>query len=308
MIQAFHRIPRQPRVSSIDGSGSELVGGHLQGLAVLDDRTLFLSASGERHATVLRISWESLLGTGPGSVTEQLTVGSDPLRHPGGIQIADSVLAVGIEDDVSRAESKIVFLDVDPVAHATPLTHLEFSRRASLSDTGAGRWTAGAVGLTRRNSHFLLVVGSWHSATLDFYLSTTGDLRDPKTRFEHRATWEASRSNRTTWLDTNWESYQCLWVSFCGGRTHLLGSHRNGGGEDWLDLYRVDLGAGSEQLITKVGKRHLACRGATFKHAGGFFLAAGSDVGAIATQRTLATDTALNVFAPVRHAQGADIT
>jgi hypothetical protein len=28
----------------------------------------------------------------------------------------------------------------------------------------------------------------------------------------------------------------------------------------------------------------------------------------MATQRTLATDTALNVFAPVRHAQGADIT
>ena len=297
VLEAFDSIQTVAAVSQFARASTTLTNGHLQGVGCIDPKTLAISTSGEYQALVIFVGWQDPIGTGDGEIIGTVAVGHHPLGHAGGLQIADDVLAVGIEDARAKDRSRIVLLDVTNPESATSLDHLAFDRPADGETRAVKRWTAGAVGLARTATGYLLVVGSWDSAELDFYHSTSHDLRNPTCRFRHVATWSSDRADRSSWVDDSWASYQSLnVVTSHDGRQFMIGGNRNADDEDWIDLYEIELTAPAERRLTKIAKKHLTCRsGASFRWSGGI-AAASTQLHAIATERDLHERTTVNIF------------
>ena len=308
VLEAFDAIQTVAAVSRFARASTSLTGGHLQGVGRVDPHTLAISTSGDHRATVMFVRWEDRTGTGDGEIITTVAVGQHPLDHAGGLQIADDVLAVGVEDNGAKDRSRIVLLDVADPASTTSLDHLAFDRPADGQTRTVKRWTAGAVGLTKTGTGHLLVVGSWDSADLDFYRSTGDDLRSTACRFRHVATWSSDRADRSSWVDDTWASYQSLnLVTSDDGRQFVIGGNRNARGEDWIDLYEIELALPAARRLTKVAKKHLTCReGASFRWSGGIAVD-GTLLHAIATERDLHRLTTVNIFSGRGDAFGDDV-
>jgi len=297
VLRAFESIQTVAALSRFERGSITLGSGHLQGVGCVDRGTLAISTSGRTRASVLFVAWPDHVGSGDGEIIGTVTVGRRPLDHAGGLQISEDVLAVGVEDNEAKNRSRIVFWDVADPRAASPLRHLAFDRPGDGQAPLVERWTAGAVGLAEASDGHLLVVGSWNSADLDFYRSTRKDLRDPTCRFLHVADWSSDHADRGSWVDDTWANYQSLSVVIShDGRQFIIGGNRNAAGEDWIDLYEVDLNLPSARRLTKVAKKHMTCReGASFRWAGGI-VAVGEILHAIATERDLHEHTIVNLF------------
>ena len=294
--EAFGWIGTVGQVSKFRRGATTLEGGHLQGVGLVDIRTLAISTSGHDEARVLFVAWDERIGSGTGSIVGELVVGTIPLDHGGGLQIADGVLAVGTEDNDDKDRSRVVFHDVTEAPASTELAHLAFDRPGPGQAAEHKRWTAGAVGMGLVGNSYLLVVGSWGSDELDFYRSTGPDLRDPTCRFRHVADWSEDDADTGTWIDDNWASYESLnLIIGTDDRVFLIGGNRSNG-RDWIDLYEVDLDAPRSIRLTKLAKRHLTCRdGASFRWSGGI-ATDGTVLHAVTTERDLHNRTTVNVF------------
>jgi hypothetical protein len=192
--------------------------------------------------------------------------------------------------------SRVVFLDVaDPTA-VRALDHLGFDRPGDGQVPTLKRWTAGAVGLARVGARAMVVVGSWDAAELDFYRATRRDLADPGCSFKHVAQWARAGADTSTWIDNNWGAYQSLNLVVWKRRVFLVGGNRNDDGEDWIDLYEVDLAAAPSRRLTKLARRQMSCRdGASFRWSGGIVID-GTMLHALATERDLDDHTSVNLF------------
>jgi hypothetical protein len=296
VVEAFSSIGTVADVTTFSGSGTRLSGGHLQGVGLVDSRTLAISASGSLEAVVLVVSWPGGVGRGEGAIVDSVVVGEAPLDHAGGLQIADGVLAVGVEDDDAMDRSRVVFLDVaDPTA-VRALDHLGFDRPGDGQVPMLKRWTAGAVGLARVGARAMVVVGSWDAAEVDFYRATRRDLADPGCSFKHVAQWARAGADTSTWIDNNWGAYQSLNLVVWKRRVFLVGGNRNDDGEDWIDLYEVDLAAAPSRRLTKLARRQMSCRdGASFRWSGGIVID-GTMLHALATEKDLDDHTSVNLF------------
>ena len=154
-------------------------------------------------------------------------------NHPGGFQIADDILAIGLENaDLRKGSySKIVFLDVSESRSPTPLDHLEIERPQE-----AGKvMTAGAVGMTRMDSNYLVVVGNWDSERFDFYRSVGAlDLRHPDVAISSCfGNWSAGEESKP---------YQNINL-YPGGKPktcYLIGMYSVNRKADWADLWLID--------------------------------------------------------------------
>lgn len=90
--------------------------------------------------------------------------------HPGGIQLAGDLLAVGLEPDATR--SRVLFLDVsDP---RKPVLLPGAIRREPVP--GHSR-SAGAVALAAHDGALWVAVGNWDSQTVDLYRTRESELR-----------------------------------------------------------------------------------------------------------------------------------
>jgi hypothetical protein len=182
--------------------------------------------------------------------------------HAGGIQALGDVLAVPFESD---SQSKVVFYDVaDPLR---PI-RLENSLDHTPLSTEAGTATLGKLA----DGRFLLVVGRKAANVLDFYVSTGTDLTS--TSFEFFDTWS---EGELTGDDGEFGDYQALsFVAQCDGTAFLVGTHKSLAGDigrDFVDLFRVENGSGSDVAIAKVAKKHLYCeRTCDLDAAGGAYV------------------------------------
>ena len=277
VTHAFEWIPAAPVVAAFDHGGARLVGGHLQGLGVVDERTVLVSASGDREAKLFVVEWPRVVAEGRGQVVAEHVVGDHPLTHAGGLQIASGIAAVGVEDDDAQDSSTVRFFDLADPRQLIPIEHLELQRPAAGQPPRRRRWTAGAVGLTRVHERHLLVVGSWDSADLDVYRSTRSDLRDPACRFRFVADWSRSGADTNTWIDDNWSKYQSLNLLAEADRVFLVGGSNGPRESEWIDLFELDIEQDRRQRIRKIAKRRLIGRdGASFRWAGGISAGAAS--------------------------------
>jgi len=193
--------PRRVRFSLGEGLPE---GGHLQGVQAIvqgNDSNLLLSGSSNDFSYILKVPL-----SGRGDANPVLTtLLPSPYRHAGGFQlVAGRFAAIGLEDNYLKDTSKVWVVDVAEKDFGEPVKPvISIERRGQ-----AERATAGAIAMARLGKRYLLVVGTWDSATLDFYESNAHPLEEARFRFEKAGTWSAADADRSNWSDATYGSYQ----------------------------------------------------------------------------------------------------
>jgi hypothetical protein len=180
--------------------------------------------------------------------------------HAGGAQLLGKVLAVPLEENAPG--SRVELYDLSDPEDPSPIGLVEHTVAAGRSVADAG--TASFARLADRR--FLLVIGRRDARTLDFYLSTTADLR--ATGWAFVASW-SHHDLRTAIGDATFGAYQSLQlVVGADGRLYLVGMHEDGlvFPAQWVDVFLVE--GARAFTITKLAKRRLECGGACSLDAG----------------------------------------
>ena len=267
VLAALHRIPEAPRAVPCQAGGLRVPdGGHLQGIqqAEIERRPFIVmsgSASAESYLVLLALERSGA------QVAALKPLLPRPFKHAGGLQVCGDYLAVGIEDDDRKVVSKVWILRLPELLRAGPLEPaIEIERHGAYE-----RATAGAVALARVGDRHVLCVGTWDSATIDFYRSNGKALSDSDCRFELRESWDAKKADRSSWSDGDYASYQNLnLVVERSDRVFLIG-FANAGGADAADVFHVALEAAVpvERRLQKVHRCALRGREASFRHGAG---------------------------------------
>ena len=193
------------------------------------------------------------------------TVTGEAYHHAGGMQLYGDVLVVAVEGKdtslVAGLTSEVLFYDVSDPKNIVQLDY-------SVQRSGAN---AGNVAISRlADDRYLLMVGDANATPLDFYISTSTDLKDSSNSFEHYYQWVRSQHS-VAGVDNNYGAYQnTQLVSQCNssggdndGKLYIVATHNNSdlaNGADWMDLYRVDDIADGSIELRKVKKKNLVCK------------------------------------------------
>lgn len=212
-------------------------GGHLQGIQMYEEghtKSVFMSGSSTQVSFMVHAEVD-----GQTRIISVDTLLSDPYRHAGGFQIYGQYLAIGIEDNKRRNTSRVLVYDLTREGNiwTDPLQIIQ-------RDGDYERVTAGAVGMSRINGHYLIVVANWDSRNLDFYVCPEDRLNDGKYGFRQVASLDMKNVSRENWSDPDWNSYQNinLFVDSDNG-LFLVGFAVNEEGENVADLFRLDMEA-----------------------------------------------------------------
>jgi hypothetical protein len=199
------------------------------------------------------------------------TLAPTPLDHASGFQRLANGIAVGVEDDNGRRRSDIQFWQTRGSLAPRQLRDLTISRSGAKKVS-----TAGAVGIAEVGARTLLAVGTWDSATIDFYWVTGNPFQDSTRQFRLWRTWRKRGADKTGWIDRNFGIYQSLnLVTQQNGELFMVAFNRSPAGKDFMDLYAIDLrpSTDSTRMLRKVAKKHMICRGgANFSKAAGIFV------------------------------------
>lgn len=173
--------------------------------------------------------------------------------HAGGTQLMGKILAVPLEDNI--AGSQVALYDVSAPEQPRQIGLVDHAMPDGRSSE------AGTVGLVRLDDgRYLLVIGRRDARTLDFYRSTTTDIR--ATAWAFHDTWGVDEL-RTTIDDDNFGAYQNLQlIAGADGALYLIGLHEDGllFRSHWVDLF--DVRGATDLTLTKIAKRRLDCDGA----------------------------------------------
>ena len=106
---------------------------------------------------------------------------------------------------------------------------------------------------------------------MDFYTTVADPCRNPRATIEFRKTWSKAGANRNGWIDGNFGAYQCVnLVTQRDGGIFLIAFNRSGG-DDWMDLFSVDVDAPPATMLKKLAKKHMFCSdGCSFEHGACF--------------------------------------
>ena len=299
---AVEKLPvrAQPLAFSFPNVGSLAKGGHLQGVQMRlypesKRHVAFISHDSQTSAYLVSVEFPTDLA-GAGKVLHVQTLPSDgkspPLRHAGGFQLAGSLLAVGVEDNQQKLRSQVQFWDVALPSDPRQLEHLTIERLGVPKDQ-----TSGAVAFIERPNDFLVAVANWDSRAIDFYTSTTKNLFDHKTRFEHRLRWTVAAADAKVWQpDGVFGAYQAInLMADAQDKLFLLGTDSPTAGGDALDLYAVDLDQPPARVLRKLLRKSftLAVQG-RFRFAGGVWVEGGR-LGVLAGPRAFSAQTVLGI-------------
>lgn len=238
-----------------------LTGGHLQGIQLHEGR-LYVSGSSSTTAylAIFALSGKDFQFIGIKKL------GSDPLSHAGGFQLTENWLAIGIEDPQGKRHSVIQLIDVSAAETLKNPPVFTLDRRGEYKFS-----TAGAVGILKRNDHFLLAVGTWDCTTIDFYRSNHLDPYAADFTFERWTTWDSRAAVRKDWSDRDLVSYQNIQLTEDSAGIFLTGFGRAGNGADKADVFRLRPDTDQYLLLQKVGSYTVQCAGdVTFRNGAGF--------------------------------------
>ena len=264
---AFDGVATHAHSLAIDRKGVALpAGGHFQGIQRLGStgHRLFITSSSDTQAYFVPCDMNRG-GTG-GRANPPISLAHSPLTHAGGCQIVGDTLVVGVEDFGSRRSSEVQFWSVGRAP--TQVTSLTIRRNGPEKVS-----TAGAVGMTSYRTGAVLAVATWNAETVDFYTTVADPCRNPRATIEFRKTWSKAGANRNGWIDGNFGAYQCVnLVTQRDGGIFLIAFNRSGG-DDWMDLFSVDVDAPPATMLKKLAKKHMFCSdGCSFEHGAGLYI------------------------------------
>ncbi len=261
---AFESQSCEPKIIEFFNTNWDIhKGGHLQGIQRIDidDVPHFvITGSSEDEAYFIIVRNRS----GRYEIIRKEVIGKNPYRHAGGLQIIDNFLAVGVEDNEKQDISQVLLFNLKGLDITNPITRIQ--RKGEKRRT-----TAGAVALTKLKNEYLLIVGSWDSDTLDFYVSSENSLYE----FKHWLTWDKDKSNRYNWSDREWGNYQNLnLVNDINDNLFLIGYYFDEEKKsDYVDLFSLHLDNYLPDIIKKESRKQMFCRnGASFNFCGGCFI------------------------------------
>ena len=193
--------------------------------------------------------------------------GSRTLTHAGGFQVVGDVLVVGMEGGNA---SEVVFYNFKDPRNPQELYRIP---RSGTIGGFSEKPSAGATALVKRpDGRFVLIVGRSDSTVLDMYLSQATNLLT--NTFQHVDSWH---ERELQGMDREFGNYQNInLIRQCDGQLFFVGLHKNlglggviRGGEDWADLFKLELVqlgqtgnpefVGHHTVITKVANRHMYC-------------------------------------------------
>lgn len=249
-------------------------GGHLQGIQAFHHagkKGFLLSGSSADFSYFLKVPVLSETGEPAPRTATMHRLLPAPYRHAGGFQmLPDSpYAAVGIEDNQRKDRSVVWIVNLVETPGDQPLSPIVEIKRAGKKKES----TAGAVAIIRHNGRYLLIVGSWDSATLDFYHSKEFPLTDPRFRFEEPIIWKAADADRSAWVNQSYGSYQNLnlIIDEASGNLHLAGFCLTGD-RHLLDLFELPNPFQSPPRLIKRSTHHFACDQSTFRAGAGLQL------------------------------------
>ena len=292
-LQAFENIPSNARKIEFCRRNAEFSnGGHFQGIQSFFDSSLnkqicFLSRDSDSKAYFITVAFDPGLQN-VGEIRHFQYLPSDgkrpPLRHPGGMQLIGKYLVVGVEDNQDKRRSQVQFWDVSDPCAPKQRTPLAVIRESSTPKDK----TAGAVGIVKRAHDHLLVVANWGAKALDFYVSNGLPLGDDACRFTFTVRWTGDGANKDSWEpNENWGNYQGVnLVCDRDFNVFLLGFSTTGVGEDFIDLFSIDLSKDPLNIIRKLGAKQMVLQGgAHFQHSGGVSITSSTELSCYATER-----------------------
>ncbi|MDR4495175.1 MAG: hypothetical protein R3B74_12270 [Nitrospirales bacterium] len=193
---------------------------------------------------------------------------SRTLTHAGGFQVVGDILVVGME---GGNISEVVFYNIKDPGNPQELYRIP---RSGTIGGFSEKPSAGATALVKRpDGKFVLIVGRSDSNVLDVYLSQATNLLT--NTFQHADSWH---ERELQGMDREFGNYQNInLIRQCDGQLFFVGLHKNlgvggviRGGEDWADLFKLELlqlgqtgnpgFVGHHTVITKVANRHMYCQ------------------------------------------------
>lgn len=273
------RISKAPTPIAFDDTKISVPGGgHFQGIqeAWIDaGRFALISGSSSTESYLIVVGLEN----DPVQADRIIRLLPKPFKHAGGFQVCGDYLAIGLEDNETRTSSRIWIVETRglPSGNAAPC-HV-------IHRTGPyERATAGAVGFVQDRDRFVLAVGSWDSATIDFYESNGRSPSDSACAFRQIETWDAATADRSDWSDPHYASYQNLNLFTDNtGKLYLLGFARTGDRHHAdLFLVRREEKIATVRRLRKLGSRTFDCRQSSFRSGAGLTLANPAAPGIIA--------------------------
>lgn len=232
--------------------------------------------------------------------------GTNPPRrtywHAGGMQEYQGILAVPLESSDTffgnpQKYGKVVFIDVTKPWEPTPIEGLEIQVTTAL----------GAVALTRDvNNRWLAAL--WRDKELSLYRSRTADIRSGFENLQMIAGDGGVGRGRLPApgsIDDDPGAYQTLnFLNDCNGDLFLVGLNKTlgGFGNDWLDIYRIELRSSPfEQMgynFTKVFKKRfeLDSNVSSFSMASGIYVSPGGRITIYSNNGYRKTPTGHSVF------------
>jgi len=239
-------------------------GGHLQGVQSY-------SRSGQDYAVVTgsssTYSYYSIIKiTEKPHVISVVKILEKPFKHAGGFQIFEDYLAVGIEDNEERTRSKVYLFHLENPENPPENPIAVINREGAYE-----RATAGAVGLTRVEDSFLMVVGDWDSRHLDFYVGETNDETNHPANFRKVHTITTSQMDRNNWSDLQFHSYQNLnLIVTKNEELFLVGMGFDENHQNVADLFKLSTGQLKTFTIQKIASKTFKSKnGANFRSGAG---------------------------------------
>ena len=260
-LDAFDDIADQPVYLISDEITAQIPeGGHLQGIQAVGNK---IYISGSSHATGYLAIFK-----GDGVKLDFLGIkelSQKPFTHAGGMQISNNWLAVGCEDPVGKKKSMVVLQDVTNSGSLAGPPSYALKREGNKNLA-----TAGAVGLLKRDNHFLLAVASWDSRTIDFYTSNHLYPTRSDFAFTYWATWDSDLAERKEWVDKRFIAYQNIQLFEDGTGIYLVGTGTDTKKRHVADVFELKTDTKKYEMLTKVRSRNFRVEGsASFRNGAG---------------------------------------
>lgn len=271
--EAFRSLSSTPQVIRIKNRLTvPRKAGHLQGIQLVEIQgreKLVLSGSSANTAYLLQADLLSK------QTDQYIPLMDTPFRHAGGIQAHDSLLVVGIEDNILKTSAKVCIYLKDQLQAAQPIVSLDREGEAK-------RVTAGATGLLALDESYLLVVGNWDSRNWDVYLLLDG--------IEEVQLFESISA------PDDWGNYQSINLLKDSQAIYAIGTYQEEG-KCMADLILLQTSGNQESTPKKILSKQFYCKkGVDFGTAAGIQIDQQGKLHIWASQRDAKKKIYINTF------------
>jgi len=292
MIDAIDNIdPISKEISFSNSLPIDNTGGHIQGIQLIRYQgTEYQVLSGSSST----YSYYSIVKTGSSNIVLSVNKILDkPLKHSGGFQIWNDLMAIGVEDNEAKNRSSVFIfrLDNPNKPPAKPLTIIE--RVGSYK-----RGTAGCVAISVVNGKVLVAVGDWDTEHLDFYRIAEEKLYREGAILELEYTLDSKDFNKEGWTDPSWNSYQSInFVKDSNDGLYLAGMTSVEQDENMIDIFQIQTEELSTFQCKKIYSKKFPANNKTkFRWGAGLDVDSSGNIRLMATEEHIKSNSIISIY------------